>query len=170
MTKAKPLPAAEHIESILYYEHENGIFYWKINASRKKVAGKPAGYLNGKGYIVISINSKEYQAHRLAWLLSTGQDPSNLQIDHINGIKNDNRFCNLRLATNSHNACNRGLSTRNTSGYKGVSYAKAKRKWRAGIRINGKEFQIGYFDTPELAHMAYCKAAAELHGEFARGY
>ena len=154
---------------MLDFNHKNGIFYWKINAGRKKVAGKPAGYLNRKGYLMISIDSKEYQAHRLAWLLSTGHDPSGLQIDHINGIKSDNRFCNLRLATNSYNACNRGVSTRNTSGFKGVSYSERRKKWVATIRINGRSIYLGGFLSAELAHMAYCKAAAELHGEFARG-
>jgi len=57
----------------------------------------------------------------------------------------------------------------NTSGFKGVSYRKTRRKWIATIQKDGKQHFLGHFNTPELAHMAYCKAAAELHGEFARG-
>jgi hypothetical protein len=169
MTKAKPLPTIEEAASILRYEQDTGIFYWKINAGRKKVAGLPAGYKNKKGYLVISINNKEYRAHRLAWLLGKGQDPLEMQVDHINGIKSDNRLSNLRLATNSQNACNRGTSSRNTSGFKGVSYSRKRKAWKVDVRVNGTGRHIGCFATPELAHMAYCKAAAELHGEFARG-
>jgi hypothetical protein len=169
MVKPRPLPSLKQVQSILDYDQNSGVFYWRINSGTNKTIGKPAGCTNGSGYKQIPIQGRLYLAHRLAWLISTGEDPSNLLVDHINGIKTDNRFCNLRLATNSLNSCNRKLSARNTSGYKGVSYSKTKQKWRADVRINGKQTVIGYFDTPELAHMAYCKAAAELFGEFARG-
>lgn len=169
MPKAKTLPDISLLQSILDYDSSNGIFYWKINVGTNKTIGKTAGTINRKGYIVITINGNKYLAHRLAWFFSTGLDPVELQIDHINGVKEDNRLCNLRLATHSSNGCNRGASARNTSGYKGVHYHKNNQKWIASIQINKSRSHIGAFDTPELAHMAYCKAAAELHGEFARG-
>jgi hypothetical protein len=169
MAKPKPLPSIAQVQSIFNYDQHSGVFYWKINAGTNKTMGNPAGCVNRTGYVQLKVAGKLFLAHRLAWLVSTGQDPVGLQIDHINGIKIDNRLCNLRLATNSQNSCNKKLSRRNTSGYKGVSYSKQGQKWRADIRINGKQTLIGLFDTPELAHMAYCEAAAELHGDFARG-
>jgi len=167
MTKAKPLPPLELVHKLLDYDPEKGSFYWKDNRGRKGCMGKQAGSPH-KGYVSIHINGKDYMAHRLAWLICNGQDPGSKQIDHINGDKSDNRFANLRLATNSQNACNRSVSARNTSGFKGVSYSRKKQAWKADVRINGATQHLGYFATPELAHMAYCKAAAELHGDFAR--
>jgi hypothetical protein len=167
MTKAKPLPPLELVQQLLDYDPKLGSFCWKDNRGNKGCMGKPAGSIQ-RGYVNIYINGKDYRAHRLAWLLETGADPAENQIDHINGNKSDNRFTNLRLATNSENACNRTTSSRNTSGFKGVSYSRRKKAWRADVRKNGVNHHIGHFPTPELAHMAYCKAAAELHGDFAR--
>lgn len=89
-------------------------------------------------------------------------------IDHINLNTLDNRRCNLRVATFSQNGMNRGKYSRNTSGYKGVSWDKECGKWRAQIMKQGKPYKIGRFDTPEEAYAAYCATALELHGEFAR--
>ena len=167
MTKAKPLPPLELVQQLLDYDPEAGTFFWKDNRGKKRCKDKPAGSPQ-KGYISIHINGEDYRAHRLAWLISTGEDPADKQVDHVNGSKNDNRLANLRLATNSQNACNRSASARNTSGFKGVSYSRKMRAWKADIRVDGVGLHLGLFPTPELAHMAYCKAAAELHGEFAR--
>ncbi len=91
--------------------------------------------------------------------------PKGVFVDHINGDTLDNRRCNLRIATQSENMRNRGKMSLNTSGYKGV-HAMGK-KWGAKITIDKKQIHLGTFDTPEEAHAAYCKAALELHGEFA---
>ncbi len=93
-------------------------------------------------------------------------DPSGLQVDHADGNSLNNRRSNLRPATVSQNAQNRGTSARNTSGYKGVH--RSRGKWRARIVIDGASRCLGRHDTPEAAHAAYCKASAELHGEFGR--
>ena len=88
-------------------------------------------------------------------------------VDHINGNPLDNRRCNLRLSTHSTNAMNRFKTIKNKSGYKGVVWSKKRHKWEASIRKDGKLNYLGGFDTPELAYEAYCKAAKELHGEYA---
>ena len=167
MTKAKPLPPLELVQQLLDYDPEAGTFFWKDNRGKKRCKDKPAGSPQ-KGYISIHINGEDYRAHRLAWLHATGRDPLDFQIDHIDGDKTNNRFANLREASNSQNQCNAKRRINNQSGYKGVCWSKYKRKWRAEITAHGKKLYLGYFDTPELAHMAYAKAAAELHGEFAR--
>lgn len=168
MGKSIPLPPIEIVEQFLKYDPETGILTWKIARGNRR-ADTPAGYLNPDGYIAINFNKRLIKAHRLAWLLHTRVDPADLDIDHINGIKSDNRAGNLRVATRRQNLWNKGKDRTNTSGYKGVSYHKYRDKWRASIRRYDRLVHLGYFDTPELAHMAYCKAAAELHGEFARG-
>lgn len=87
--------------------------------------------------------------------------------DHIDGNPLNNCRSNLRLATPAENARNRGKQRDNTSGFKGVHWNKQRRNWRAQIKINQKGIHLGVFDTPEEAYAAYCKAAKELHGEFA---
>jgi len=94
--------------------------------------------------------------------------PQDMEVDHIDHNKLDNRKSNLRLCTRSENKCNKVLSDKNTSGYKGVCWDKSRKKWQANIGKNYKKHTIGHFDTPEEAYAAYCKAAKELHGEFAR--
>lgn len=88
-------------------------------------------------------------------------------VDHIDGNGLNNTRDNLRLATNSQNLFNRGKSVNNKSGYKGVSKIKNREKWIAQIAINGRNMNLGSFDTPELAYAAYCEKAKELYGEFA---
>jgi hypothetical protein len=97
--------------------------------------------------------------------MAYGEEPP-AQIDHINGIKTDDRLCNLRAADNAQNNRNRPAQGNNTSGFKGVS--KKRRQWRARISVNGTEHSLGTFDTPEAAAAAYREAAERLHGAFAR--
>jgi len=94
--------------------------------------------------------------------------PTGKMVDHINGDKMDNRKSNLRICTHADNIKNTKMKINNTSGYKGVYYYKNTNKWKAQIGINNKRIALGYFNTAEEAYAAYCKAAKELHGEFAR--
>lgn len=88
-------------------------------------------------------------------------------VDHINGDTLNNCRSNLRLATNAENVRNAPQRVNNKSGYKGVCWHKATKKWMAQIGVNYQNRILGYFDDPAEAHEAYCKAARELHGEFA---
>jgi len=101
--------------------------------------------------------------HRLIMNAQPGQ-----QVDHVHHLTLDNRKSELRICTNSENLMNRGAQENNTSGYKGVSWNKRDRKWHAQIWVNGKRKHLGYFSTPEDGYAAYCKAAHDLHGQFAR--
>ena len=88
-------------------------------------------------------------------------------VDHVNGNKLDNRKENLRICTASENTINTGLSTRNKTGYKGVSFCKRAKKFRAQISIDGKVKSLGYYDNPVDAHASYRQVAELIHGEFA---
>lgn len=105
------------------------------------------------GYIVISVKGIIWRAHRLAWYMQTGEPPS-VEVDHINGIRIDNRFSNLRLATKIQNNYNR-LS-------KGFWFVASLKKWRAGITVNGKKIHLGLFATSNEAGAAYI-IACEKH-------
>jgi len=172
MTKAKPLPQLEVLNKLFDYQPDSGVILYKVSVGKKK-AGQKAGTINAKGYLAIGITIDQkfcvFKAHRLIWCITTGTDPCDLQIDHIDGNKLNNKFLNLRLATHAQNARNRGPGKNNKSGLKGVSWKKDEQKWVSRIKVNNRSIGLGRFPTPELAHMAYCKAAAELHGDFARG-
>lgn len=157
----------EGLEKVLRYEPGTGRFFWLVNRPRKTKAGDEAGCKNKKGYIEIRYNHKTYNAHRIAWYLQTGRDPGAVNIDHINCIKSDNRFVNLRLATNEQNSRNKKKGQGFSSKYKGVSWYKRKGKWMSQIRYGGKSVHLGYFEDEYEAHLAYRKAAAAYHGEFA---
>ena len=91
-----------------------------------------------------------------------------IQGDHIDTDKLNNRKSNLRTCTTAENSRNCKLSKNNTSGYKGVSWDKAKRKWAADIMRNYKYIHLGYFEDKEDAADAYNEAALKYHGEFAK--
>jgi hypothetical protein len=165
MTKTL-LPLAG-LEDVLRYEPDTGKFFWTVVRWRKIRVGDPAGHLNKKGYIEIRYNYKTYLAHRVAWYLHTGEDPHSMGLDHVNGDRADNRISNLRLANPTQNARNMRKRRNTTSTYKGVSWHEKSDKWQAQIRVDGRSMYLGYFNSQLDAHLAYCKAAAEHHGEFA---
>lgn len=136
----------------LDYDQTTGIF------TRKKYKSKvnKTGGLDGYGYIHIGIDGKQYKAHQLAWLYHYGEVP-NGQIDHINCNRQDNRIENLRVVSSTQNALNRSTA-------KGVY--KHQNKFRARIKLNGKQHHLGLFDTEELARKAYLTAKKQHLGEF----
>lgn len=164
----------QELKEVLFYDPITGVFTWRQNiiykrgvakgAVAKYTQGKRAGGVEHYGYRRIKINGKTYKEHRLAWLYMYGAFPPH--IDHKDGVRDNNRIENLRLATNSQNACNRSKSIKNTSGYKGVDFSRASKKWRARIMKNGKRITVGYYDTPEEAAENYRIAAKEIHGAF----
>ena len=153
------------LKRVLYYNPDTGVFLAKVQTSRRQI-GDVAGSLKQSGYRVISVNGHSHYAHRLAFLYMTGEFPPK-EVDHINGDKGDNRWCNLRLANHAENIRNSGVRPNNKLGLKGV-YRSLNGRYRARIKTNGKTTHLGYFDTPEEAHEAYKEAAQELHGDFAK--
>ncbi|OYW80361.1 MAG: hypothetical protein B7Z19_03105 [Polynucleobacter sp. 32-46-5] len=137
------------------------------NSWNSRYADKPAGTVNSAGYVSIIINYNQYYAHRLAFVIMTGEWPE-YEIDHINTIESDNRWENLRAATSAQNKHNTKNRTTSISGFKGVSFDKRSQKWRACITINKKLNDLGLFLEKESAYLAYCNAAEKYFGEFAR--
>ena len=156
----------EDLRKALSYDPETGLFTWLVT-SRNGWVGKTAGCLKKNRHIAIKLDGKHYQAHRLAWLYMTGVWPDSI-IDHEDLDGSNNRWRNLRVATQSQNRCNTLKPLKNNSGFKGVSWYKRTNSWRAQIGIGGRKIALGFFDTPEAAHAAYCKAAAIHHKDFAR--
>ena len=152
-----------HLDEVLFYDMETGIFYARRNGSKRK-SGNPVGGVRGDGYLRINLTcngkSKNYPAHRLAWLHVYGYMPDSI-IDHINGNKLDNRIENLRISDCSKNAINT-KRIKHEGLYQdgiGASFHKARGMWRASIRRNGKCHHIGHFNEKDDALMAYMFAS-----------
>lgn len=187
MSKAyRPIPPMSELGKWFRYDPANGDLYriaeinrrslesQIVSPERKVGSGKIGGYLSCR----VPGLSGSFSVSRIIWAMQTGVDPGDMQVDHINLDKQDNRWSNLRLATASQNSCNRkkpeslkGVAA--FSLYKGVSQLKEKRGRgntciSAQIRANGRSVRLGLFPTEQAAHAAYCEAAKKYHGEFAR--
>jgi len=143
---------------------DNGKVIWKVSRGSMK-AGQVAGRYNPRGYLVVMYKECGILAHRLVWLLTYGDWPAGM-LDHANGVHDDNRIENLRIATPAQNAANAKTPCHNTSGAKGVLPAK-NGKWMARIKDHKKLRHLGTFATFEDAKAAYVRAAKEIFGEFA---
>ena len=155
----------EDLRRVLSYDPETGVWTWQIDVGRRGLAGDRAGGHHADGYRQIAINDIKYLEHRLAFFYVTKKWPIN-QVDHINGVRNDNRWENLREATIQQNTRNRKRHKNNVSGYKGVSLHGLTGKFQASVMTGGKSKYLGLFDTPEAASVAYEAAAKEQFGEF----
>lgn len=156
---------ADRLRDTMTYSPEDGHFRWAGECGPGRPgAGCVAGWIDTKGYRRIKVDGRKYAAHRLVWLYCYGRWPSN-QIDHINGIRDDNRLSNLRDATQFENMQNqrRAQSHNLSSGLLGVSWNKDRGKWQSNIWANGKKHYLGRFKTAEEAHARYLAAKAQLH-------
>lgn len=159
----------ERLREVLDYSPEDGLFIWKLKVADKVTVGDEAGSISKqRGYIFIGVDGKHYRAHRLAFFYMTGQWPKE-QVDHINGVRTDNRWGNLREATASQNQANRSHTRLNKSGFKGVAeHTENKGRWVAYICHHRKTINLGSFESPKEAHLAYKEAAMKLHGPYHR--
>lgn len=157
----KPIVTLARVTQLLEYNPDTGIFKWIATTSNRIQVGDVAGSPHASGHISIGIDGRLYLAHRLAWLIMTGDWPSK-KIDHKNVIPNDNRFDNLRDVTQAHNLQNQKKAHKDCeSGLLGAY--KAGNSWKLEIYTNGKKLYLGTFPTAELAHEAYVAAKRSLH-------
>ncbi|EOL9073535.1 HNH endonuclease signature motif containing protein [Cronobacter malonaticus] len=117
-------------------------------------------YTNANGYRYASVTSdgkqRRIQTHRVAWILAHGAIPDGLQVDHVNGVRDDNRLCNLRLVTQRENQHN----LRSARGYCWDSH---RGKWKAQIQVDGRNINLGCHDTELDARTAYLAAKRIYH-------
>lgn len=138
--------------SALYYRPETGQLFWRLRnpAERygrvfnSRFGGKEVTYNNGSGYTKVRFQGKLHYAHRIAWLLYYGDWPDG-EVDHINGIRDDNRIENLRLASRGLNSRNMKLRSDSSSGVMGVYWHKQCGKWCARIKVDGRNKSLGLF-------------------------
>ena len=146
---------------VVFYDPIKGVFTAKTHRGNVK-AGSVLGHKNCKGYIKLRIDVFEFMAHRLAFIYMNGSAPA--IIDHINGIRDDNRIENLRQSNHTLNARNSDRRKHSTSRFKGVSLHKRSNKWVAHITNARKLIYLGLFKTDVEAAFAYDMASLEIHG------
>lgn len=160
-------PSLQRVRELLAYDPGTGEFRWKARRSNV-AAGDLAGCLDFRGYRMIRIDGAYQKAHRLAWLVVHGEWPT-LEIDHINGARDDNRASNLRLATVSENQQNRAAAQANSkSGHIGVCFVQREQRWVAQLSANGRRVLYRSFKTFEEARDAYLDAKRAHHPFSAR--
>lgn len=156
----------KELQEMCVYDATSGELRWKYTRNSRALKGKRVGCLDKHGYLVTLIGKKNYLVHRLVWLFIYGRLPK--IVDHINGIKDDNRLSNLRSCTVQQSAKNKGIFANNKTGYKGVSICTRSQRYQVTCRVNGIKKWLGYFDDVLLAAAAYQAYAKQQHAEFYR--
>lgn len=151
---------------IVHYDPVTGQLSLAENRGSRK-AGNTCGSLKSNGYVYVSWDKRTVQAHRFIWFWMTGEWPKSC-IDHVNCVKTDNRWSNLREATYTQNHYNRPVRRDSRTGAKGIGFIAHANMYRAKLKANGRIVQLGYFKTLDEAKQAYAEAVAIHHGEFAR--
>jgi len=170
----RPDITPEILRQLVEYDPETGKLFWRPRPSEffthsnhckkwnARFAGATAGHIERRGYVILKVFECSLWAHRAAWALHYGMWPKH-EIDHINGIRSDNRIENLRDIPHDQNQKNIRLAKNNTSGVAGVSYHAETKKWQATIDVDGKRQYLGLFSDKSLAADARAKSEA-FHG------
>lgn len=154
-----------------FFDYTDGQLVWK-NPSRSCFIGKQAGCsgTHRNGYRRIYINRVSYGTHVLVWNWHFGLIPESLVLDHVTGLSEGgtDHIGNLRVTTDAANVQKKAMTSRNTSGFRGVHYCHEQRRWKANIYVEGRNLNLGRFDAKEDAALAYDEAAIFHFGMNAR--
>lgn len=156
----------ERLRYLFDYDRETGLATRLVTVATNARVGDVAGSVQSSGHLIVWIDGRSYLVHRVVWAIHYGKWPTD-QIDHVNGIKTDNRISNLREATHAENMRNRGMLRSNTSGVIGVCWHKASQKWQAYIRSGFRIWHLGLFDDLDRAAEEVAWWRKTFFGEFA---
>jgi len=158
----------EELYRVFLLDSESGRVYWRIRTSKRTRAGDEAGAMNKvTGYRHVRFQGKLIATHRVVFAMTHGRWPRET-IDHINGIRLDNRPINLREATAREQAMNKGLQSNNKSGVPGVSFYKRVKLWSASIQIDGLKKHLGFYESKDEACEVRLLAEQMIFGAFRR--
>jgi len=134
----------ETVKRLFYYDADSGSLFWRKGNGGNVKPWQQVKANNGHGYYTAKVHGRSYLAHRLAWLYVHGSMPEG-DIDHKNRIRNDNRLCNLRSVSRTDNCQNISLPSHNKSGHIGVSWHKSNNAWNVYVKVNKKNYWLGYY-------------------------
>lgn len=141
---------------------ENGILY-RLKSSGGSLPNKPLGCICPEGYLVVGFNYKIHRVHRIVWIYFNDEIPDGMEIDHINGIRIDNKPSNLRVATKHENSQNvKRANSNSKTGVLGVSYCKERDMYQASISIK-KRYIRKFFKTIDEAKDFYLETKRKIH-------
>ena len=146
-----------------------GKLFWKKLSGKRAKIGDEAGGLTKAGYRFITLENQHYYGHNILWAMYYNVWPVGI-LDHINGIRDDNRPENLREVTVQQNVHNRTMHKNNKSGIRGVYWDKQTTRWRVKITFNGVVKHLGRYKDKELAELVYEVAADKYFGKYRRKY
>jgi len=161
MSKTDCKPTQELVKELFFYSPETGFLTRKKTLTYNAKAGDVLKTVNNMGYVTLNVAGKRYLAHRLIWLYVHGTWPKH-EIDHINGLRHDNRLDNLRDVSHQANLNNQRLNKRNKYNCRGVTFQKNAQKFCVNFRHFGVRHYLGLFDTLEAAKSAYGNAILSL--------
>lgn len=150
------------VRTLLSYSRSTGAFTWRVSRGSRAPMGGVAGSRHAGGYRQVRVDGRVVLAHRLAHFYVKGAGPED-EIDHRNGDRSNNRWRNLRPATSGQNGQNCALRKDNRSGLRGVGWHSGRQQWRARIREGGTVHNLGWFNDPAPASVAYLVAKVGLH-------
>ena len=155
----------EGIENLVEYHPTTGALRLKIDINKRRKKGDTIGSIDSLGYVYVNLLGNKYKAHRVIYYLMTGEAPTGKTvIDHQNGDRSDNRWCNLAPGTSGDNSKNCKRSTNNTSGTTGVYWYKNDNRWIARIRVDGEKIYLGSF--AEFSDAVNARKNAEVLYDF----
>ncbi len=164
----RTIPSPSEVASLLSYDPLTGSVRWQRKC-RGADPDREAGVIGDQGYRVVYLGNRRVRAHHIAWAIQTGDwPPDEMDMDHINGDRSDNRWINLRLASRSQNNMNQKRRSDNRSGCKGVSWRADTEKWHARITVKGRVILLGNFTDKAQAIAARRAAEPIYHEQFAR--
>lgn len=150
------------------FDYKEGKLHWKKKRANGKIkAGAVAGCTNERGYVQLHIGNKIYYAHRIIYLLVTGELPE--YIDHRDGNQGNNHIDNLRPCTLSQNQYNRKAKKESVTGKKGIAYDRKAKLYKPCVKVKGKDKVLGYYKRLQDAVNARTIFINKTHIDFARG-
>ena len=142
----------QQFKELIKYEPDTGDLFWlprndkyvhhtRVNSWNTRNANRKITTIDSKGYLQINVLGKMYRGHRVAWFLHYGEWPN--LIDHINGVRDDNRIDNMRSVDVQKNHLNQKQSSKNTSGVTGVYFNRKRGTWCAQMKFNNHTYHLG---------------------------